>query len=629
MTNLLLLLSPALLFVAAADEEKPATKPEVPYSFEGEVGYRAIPLNKGNFNTYRSLVNLGEGPRLLNANFTYEGKTRLTISGSGLGDPFHTARISAFREGMYEATFQSRAFLYYNFLPSFGNALLDRGVLLPQRAYDVNRNWMEAMIRLRPGKALTPYFAFSRDRGYGTGITNWVSGSSNEYPLFNDTRDATNRFRGGVRYEKQRYHFSIEQGGTQYDEDQLSSLNGPSFGTRTSTVFDRRLLLTDGSQLYQVTGNSMFTSASGSGSITNWLDVTGQFLYVKPEIDATLTQKGNGLFLVPGSTAFLTTQSEALAGQASMPRSSGIYTVTVAPLKRLRILHSLWTDRYHTAGALALSDLITPSRSASFTDRLEFTYNREQTEALLDLTSKMTVRAGHRYTWGDATLRSPLTTIPTTKDPQLAQNTFLAGFMIRNMGGLWLNADYEKGDANRVYFRTSLNDYSKGTLRARYRINPNLQMSWNTVVLDNQNQIVQLDFRSMQNGLSLLWTPKGDKAMVIADYTDSQIRSTIPYFLPTLLQTEISRYRDNAHTGTLLVDVKGPKQVRLMAGGSYVQTSGSRPSQFPQPEARVYVPMHKSVSAFGEWRYWGYGQPFYPYEAFRSHQLTIGLKFTR
>lgn len=627
-SKLLLLLVPAFLFAAPADEDKPATKPEVPYSFEGEVGYRAIPLNKGNFNTYRSLVNLGEGPRLLNANFTYEGKTRLTVSGSGLGDPFHTAKVSAFREGMYEATFQSRAFLYYNFLPSFGNALLDRGVLLPQRAYDINRNWMDATLRLRPGKALTPYISFTRDRGYGTGITNWVA-NGNEYPLFNDTSDATNRFRGGVRYEKERYHFSIEQGGTQYDEDQLSSTRQRTLGTRLTPVFGQTLALNEGEQLYRVTGNSMFTSASGSVSAGDWLGVTGQFLYVKPEIDATLTQKGTGNFLLPGTPAFFATQSEALAGQASMPRSSGIYTVTLTPVKRLRILHSLWTDRYHTAGALALTDLITPTRNAAFNDRLEFNYNREQTEALFDVTSTVTVRGGHRYTWGDATLRSPLTTIPTTTDPRLKQHSFLAGAMVRNWRGLWLNADYERGDASRVFFRTSLNDFSKGTLRARYRLNPNLQLNWNTVVLDNQNPVVQLDFRSMQNGLSLLWTPKGDKATVIADYTNSQIRSTIPYFVPSLLQTEISRYRDNAHTGTLLVDLKGPRQVRLMAGGAYVQTSGSRPSKFPQPEVRLYVPMHKAVSAFGEWRYWGYGQPFYRYETFRAHVVTVGLKFTR
>jgi hypothetical protein len=621
----------ALNLVQAADppkeqpKEEQATKAETALTVEGDVGYRVLPLLKGNFNTYRSLVNLGEGPRLLNANVIYDGKTRFVVSGSGLGDPFHTAKVSAFREGLYEATFTSRAFLYYNYLPSFGNALLDRGVLLPQRAYDINRNWMEADLRLRPGKALQPYFNFARDRGYGTGITNWVA-NGNEYPLFNDTRDATNRFRGGVRYQKERYHFSIEQGGTQYDEDQLSTLRQRSLGTRLTPAFDRTLFLNDGDQLYSVTGNSMFTSASGSGSVGEWLGVTGQFLYVNPEIDARLTQKGTGNFLVPGTSAFLLTQSEALAGQASMPRSSGIYTVTLSPVRRLRVLHSLWTDRYHTAGALAISDLITPARNASFTDRLEFNYTREQTEALVDVTSKVTLRGGHRYTWGDAKFRNPLVTLPSSTDPRMSMHSLLAGAMVRDLKGLWLNADFERGDASRVYFRTSLNDFSKGTLRARYKLTQGLQMTWNTLVLDNQNPLVSLDFRHMQNGASLLWTPKGDRATVIADYTHSVLKSTIPYLNPSGLQTELSRYRDYAHTGTLLVDVKAKKGIRLNAGGSFVQTSGSRPSRFPQPEVRLFVPVHKTTSFFGEWRYWAYGQPFYRYETFRAHQLTFGLR---
>jgi hypothetical protein len=613
---------------ASTTKEEPATKAELPYSVEAEVGYRVLPVLKGNFNTYRSLVNLGEGPRLLSGAFTYNGKTRLAVSGSGLGDPFHTFRVNAFREGLYEATFTSRAFLYYNFLPSFGNALLDRGILTPQRAYDVNRNWMDLYVRFRPGHAFTPYFGYSRDRGNGTGITNWVA-NGNEYPLYNDTEDLTNRYRGGVRYETQRYHLSVEQGGTQYDETQLSSTNQRTFGTRLTPILDRTLFLNNGDQLYRVRGTSVFTSASGSASVGEWLGLTGQFLYVNPEIDSTLTQKGNGLFFQPGTAAFLTTQSEALAGQASMPRSSGIYTVTVSPWSRLRILHSLWTDRYHTAGSLAISDLITPTSSASFNDRLEFTYNREQTEAQFDVSKALTVRAGHRYTWGNAKLRSPLSTPATTPNPELSLQSFLAGAMIRNWRGLWLNADYERGTADRVYFRTSLNDFSKGTLRARYRLNPAWQLGWNTVVLDNQNPLVQLDFRHTQNGLNLVWTPKSQKTSVIADYTRSSLRSTIPYLLPSTQDTAISNYRDNAHTATLMVDVKCVKDIRFTAGGAYVKTSGSRPSSFPQPEARVYVPLHKMASVFGEWRYWGYGQPFYRYESFRAHQLTIGLRLTR
>lgn len=604
-----------------------------PLRVETEFGYRAFPLLKGNFPTYRSLVNLGEGPRLLNGTVTYEGKTRLMLTGSGLGDPFHTLRASAFREGLYEVTVQSRSFLYYNFLPSFANALLDRGILTPQRAYDVNRGWLDTELKFRPGRAIIPYFGYTRDRGTGTGIVNWVA-NSNEYPLFNDMADATNRYRGGVRVDKQRYHLSFEQGGTQYSEDQFSSIRQRTPGTRLAPVLGQTLVLNDGEQLYRVQGDSLFTSASASGSIGEWAALTGQFLYVRPKLDTTLTQKGTGTFLIPGTATFLTTQMENLTGQASMPRSSGIYTVNLNPVRRLHILHSLWTDRYHTAGALAISDLITPSRSTpSVRDRLEFTYNREQTEALVDVTSKLTLRGGHRFTWGTALLRSPLVTPVSAPNPEMKMNTLLAGATIRNWKGLFVNADFERGNASKVYFRTSLNDYSKGTLRARYRLNPAWQIGWNSVVLDNQSPETMLDFRHQQNGVSLQWTPKSQRTGILADYTRSTVRSTIPYLIPSTFARAISRYRDDANTASLTMDLQGPKWKagvsRLTLGGAYVQTAGSRPSRFPQPEVRVYVPMHKMASFFADWRYWGYGQTLYRYESFRAHQLTIGLRLSR
>jgi hypothetical protein len=613
-------------------KEEPKKLVESPLRMETELGYRAIPLQKGDFATYRSLVNLGEGPRLLNGTVTYEGKTRLLLTGSGLGDPFHTLRASAFREGMYEATVQSRSFLYYNFLPSFGNALLDRGILTPQRAYDVNRGWIDTELKLRPGRAIIPYFAYTRDRGNGTGIVNWVA-NGNEYPLFNVMADHTNRYRGGVRVEKQRYHLSFEQGGTQYNENQLSSTRQRTFGTRLTPALGQALVLNEGEQLYSVNGNSLFTSAAASGSIGEWAQLTGQFLYVRPKLDTNLMQRGTGNFLVPGTATFLTTQMENLTGQASMPRSSGIYTVNLNPLRRFHILHSLWTDRYHTAGALAISDLVAPARSSTFQDRLEFTYNREQTEALVDVTSKVTLRGGHRYTWGTALLRGPLVTPTSAPNPEMKLHTVLAGAMIRNWKGLFLNADFERGNASRVYFRTSLNDFSKGSLRARYRLNNAWQLGWNTVILDNQSPETSLDFRHQQNSVSLQWTPKSQRTSILADYTRSTVRSTIPYLIPSTLGREISRYRDDANTASLMMDLQGPKwkagASRLTLGGAYVQTAGSRPSRFPQPEARVYIPMHAKVSMFADWRYWGYGQPLYRYEAFRAHQLTVGLRLSR
>ncbi len=33
-------------------------------------------------------------------------------------------------------------------------------------------------------------------------------------------------------------------------------------------------------------------------------------------------------------------------------------------------------------------------------------YNQQQVEAILDVTSKITLRGGYRYVWGDATVRA-------------------------------------------------------------------------------------------------------------------------------------------------------------------------------------------------------------------------------
>src|SRR5271165_2146597 len=41
-----------------------------------ELGYRVIPNIDGSFNTYRSAVNLGEGPKLFNADFTLRDPKR-------------------------------------------------------------------------------------------------------------------------------------------------------------------------------------------------------------------------------------------------------------------------------------------------------------------------------------------------------------------------------------------------------------------------------------------------------------------------------------------------------------------------------------------------------------------------
>ena len=69
--------------------------------------------------------------------------------------------------------------------------------------------------------------------------------------------------------------------------------------------------------------------------------------------------------------------------------------------------------------------------------------------------------------------------------------------------------------------------------------------------------------------------------------------------------------------------------IQLVAGGSAVITSGSRPTTYYQPVGKLTVPLTKRVGMFAEWRYYGLGETFYGYESFRAHLITAGLRYTR
>jgi hypothetical protein len=65
------------------------------------------------------------------------------------------------------------------------------------------------------------------------------------------------------------------------------------------------------------------------------------------------------------------------------------------------------------------------------------------------------------------------------------------------------------------------------------------------------------------------------------------------------------------------------------AGGSAVLTSGSRPTTYYQPVVKLSVRLRKDIGWFAEWRYYGFGEAFYMYEAFHAHLFITGLRFSR
>jgi hypothetical protein len=265
---------------------------------------------------------------------------------------------------------------------------------------------------------------------------------------------------------------------------------------------------------------------------------------------------------------------------------------------------------------------------------LAVNYNQEQVDVLLDVTHKLTLRGGYRYVWGDAQTGAALVAGPGQESSELRQQVGLAGANFRATQKLSLTVDFEDASTSHAYFRTSLYNYQKMRARARYQIASTLALQASFSLLNNQNPTpgINYNFLSRQNSLSAAWTPS-KRVSILGEYTRSTMRSNINYLDPEFLTPELSLYRDNAHNASALVDLALPGYAKLVPrlsfGGSLFISSGSRPTTYYQPLARLSIPLHKGLVWKSEYRYYGYDETFYAYEGFRAHLLQTGVTISR
>ena len=113
-------------------------------------------------------------------------------------------------------------------------------------------------------------------------------------------------------------------------------------------------------------------------------------------------------------------------------------------------------------------------------------------------------------------------------------------------------------------------------------------------------------------------------ANLLVDYSRSAISSSILYLVPELLSPATSIYKENAHSFTAVAAIKW-----FSFGGSLFISSGSRPTTYYQPLARLSIPINKHVQWNTEWRWYSMSEAFFALENFQSNQLTTSLRFTR
>ncbi len=613
-----------------------------------DLGYRWVTDVGGSVDTYRSLINLGSGPKVLGADFTltdpnHRAFDRVRVRASGWGDePYQTFHLDAAKSKLYDFSADYRDIAYFNFLPSYADPLLSRGIALDEQSFDIRRRDASFHLDLLPGHWLIPYFDYDRDSGHGTGATTFVT-DTNEFPVPNTLYDLTNLYRGGLRVELRRFHATLEQGGTTFVNNQDLYQSSPTnYGNSNALVFGQTIDLTHLLAAYGVRGTSIYSKGLFTANATSWLDLYGQFLYSIPNTTVNYQQTDTGNLYLQSQVLFYTSQQYLVTAASKLPHTSGSFGAEVRPLRRVRIVESWLTDRLHNSGSAASTQTLSNAgaseqMAALLASSLVTNYNQEEINLIVDATSKLVLRGGYRYVWGDANdAVLPPAGLASSDKATLRRNVGLGAVTFRPIQKISLTAEAEAASSGGTYFRTSLYNYQKVRAQARYQAWNSLSFTADFNWLDNQNPVpgVNYDYKAQQESLSLFWSPAGGKMVDFqGSYSRSTLRSDIGYLDPGTLQAETSLYRDNEHAATALFNIKlkrgSAMTPKITAGGSFFISSGSRPTSYYQPLATLWVPIVKKISWFGEWRYYGYGEAFYLYEGFRTNTVTTGLRFSR
>ncbi len=649
----------AVVFAAASAALAQTPPPETaasPVPAEGmsitgwiDVGARWRSGVGGSFDAYRSFVNLGGGPKLMGSEITVTDPARrwfdeVRVSGFDWGgEPNSTLRVDVRKAKLYEFSADYRDIAFFDALPSYADPLLARGIALNEQAFDTRRRFAHFEIALFPSSRIVPYAAYDRDSGSGDGVSTFVA-NADEFAVPALFRNRSWNFRGGVRLALRRFHATLEQGGTRFEDDQtLYQSGGVNFGNSLAPVAGQTIALTDLLAAYGARGSGVYSRALVTASPVSWADFAGQFLFSQPDTHVTYRQYDGGNLYLQDQAAFFTAQQYMVSSAAQAPHATGMASAEMRPWRRIRLTQSWLTDRLHAAAPVSSNQMLTGGSIAAEQNgallQSSLASNYSQVEAMLyfDAASRLTLRGGYRYVWGDAMdLTLPPEGLASSDRVRMRRNVGIGGFSYRPVKKLSLSAEGESGSSGGAYFRTSLYDYQKIRAQARFQAAASLSFSAGFSLLNNQDPQpgIASDFLTHRESLSVLWAPGGGKLLDLqGSYSRSDLRSDIGYFDPGTLQPVLSRYRDNSHAATALIRLQprgaAPLSPQIVFGGSLLISSGSRPTTYYQPEAKLFIPTSKHLALFGEWRYFGYGEAFYLYEGFRAHLLSVGLRYSR
>lgn len=616
-----------------------------------EVGYRWVSDTAGSRDMYRSMINLGEGPKLLRSNLSLRSKygtgglfDRLDLSmDSWGGDPYNTMRLNMSRSGVYEFRADYRNLSYFNSIPGYANPLLAQGNLSDQHALDVRYRSTDLELKLYPDNKIRPFFGYTRTSGFGPGLTTYGL-TGNEFVLNTHWQYASDEYRGGLEISIPTLVLRLEQGYRFLRDDTSANDTTQNPGNGNNATFlGRQVNLASLDRGNHDRTAMPVTKLMAKWSPLSYLKFTGRYVYSIADVDTAQGEVRNGSLVSLEDRLFYRSALDGANGSAKMPNHNGAFGVEFSPFSRLTLIDQFETRRNHITGAAVLSSAYIGASSLSGGSRvfdttvqhllgasLAYNQTRNQAEADIDLGSGFVLRGGYRYTTIDASLSDTADGETDSSDAGITQHTGIFGVAYRPSRRMHFGLNWEVNNTSGRLVRTDMLDYSQ--VKFDWRVDPvkTLSLSGSVSVLTNRGLYdkINLDAHNRNYTVALTYEPC-QRFSLNLDYQRSSILSALDIILPQRLDVARSFFDERGSSVGAGMGVDFYHGLRTDLGYRVILNAGSYPLNYYQPYASLTIPLQNHFAIKSQWQYYGYNEKGTNLQDYRTHLVTIGLAFSR
>ena len=607
-----------------------------------EVGYRWVDT-KGSEEMYRSMVNLGEGPKLLHSDLTLRANygagvvfDHLDISMDNWGgDPYNTVRFSFGRTGAYEVSGTYLNQQYFNWIPAFDNPLFGQGKTVDQHRLDVGYRTTDVELKLFPTSWARPFFGYARTTGFGPGLTT-ESFTGDEFVLGQNWQYAANDYRGGLEIALPRLTVSVEQGFRHLQNDTAVSWNGDSTGNSANPFLGEQITLSQDVRGYHDRTDIPIFRGLVKATPFNWMKFTGRYIYAAADTGGAMTETASGNLATLENRLFYESQLDSFSTRARAPQNNGSFVLELTPLSRLSVTDQFRVRTYHVSGSGLLASTYYQARPLSgepvtypqvdvsevVNSYLSYSGVQNQLEAEVGIWGNLYARGGWRYTDTKATVGGE-----ERRSASVIQQTAIAGVAYRQGRWLELGLDYEDNNPSaHSVMRTDLFDYSQVKFDWKVGSWKGLSANGNVATLTNRNPQADIDLRGHNRNYAVAVNyDAGERLHASVDYMKSSIYSDMAIILPQTLQTGRSVYDESLNGVGGSMGVGLYRGTRFDFGYRGIFSTGSYPLNYHQPYAQLTVPLHNHLAVKGYWQYYDYNQKGLSLQSYHSNLATLSL----